>query len=230
MNLALAGMMPSGCQDKKKRKGLVIKATITTVSRIIVIHEFYYVFLSVSACFLTDLKSWQYVALIDHRSTEQGNTCVLSRSHVSRLFPKKKIVGLVVQLNEDTVQAKSSMLVVRSVIGYIVSYGIEVSNGNSNTQSTILKNWVRGLDCVSSSFPVIIISFLNSFSTGSEIISQKVFACLSRQYSLLLNAKAPKSCMASLYLACVASVSNQVIARKLERKRHSFFFALVPAF
>ena len=43
------------------------------------------------------------------------------------------------------------------------------------------------------------------------------------------------------YLACVASVSNRVIARKLERKqkknfplpllRHSFFFfALVPAF
>ena len=53
---------------------------------------------------------------------------------------KKKIDGLVVQLNEDAVQAKSGMLVVRSVIGYIVSYGIEVSNGNSNTQSTILKN------------------------------------------------------------------------------------------
>ena len=55
----------------------------------------------------------------------------------------------------------------------------------------------------------------------------------------------------SLYLACVASVSNRVIARKLERKqkkkkrvqssycakvradplpRHSFFFALVPVF
>ena len=40
------------------------------------------------------------------------------------------------------------------------------------------------------------------------------------------------------YLACVASVFNRVIARKLERKqkklrlpRHSFFFfALVPAF
>ena len=93
----------------------------------------------------------------------------------------------------------SSMLVVRSITGYIVAYEIEVSNGNSNTQSTILKNWVRGLYCVSSSFLVIIISYLNSFSTGSEIISQKVFACLSRQYSLLLNAKAPKSCMASLY-------------------------------
>ena len=124
----------------------------------------------------------------------------------------------------------TSMLVVRSITGYIVAYEIEVSNGNSNTQSTILKNWVRGLYCVSSSFLVIIISYLNSFSTGSEIISQKVFACLSRQYSLLLNAKAPKTCMASLYLACVASVSNRVIARKLERKRHSFFFALVPAF
>lgn len=78
----------------------------------------------------------------------------------------------------------SSMLVVRSITGYIVAYEIEVSNGNSNTQSTILKNWVRGLYCVSSSFLVIIISYLNSFSTGSEIISQKVFACLSRQYSL----------------------------------------------
>ena len=56
---------------------------------------------------------------------------LLSRSHVLRLFPKKKkIDGLVVQLNEDTVQAKSSMLVVRSVIGYIVSYGIEVTNVN----------------------------------------------------------------------------------------------------
>ena len=42
-------------------------------------------------------------------------------------------------MHEDTVQAKSSVLVVRSVMGYIVSYGIEVSNGNSNTQSTILK-------------------------------------------------------------------------------------------
>ena len=93
----------------------------------------------------------------------------------------------------------SSMLVVRSVMGYIVAYEIEVSNGNSNTQSTILKNWVRGLYCVSSSFLVIIISYLNSFRTGSEIISQKVFACLSRQYSLLLNAKAPKTCMASFY-------------------------------
>ena len=30
------------------------------------------------------------------------------------------------------------MLVVRSVTGYIVAYEIEVSNGNSNTQSTIL--------------------------------------------------------------------------------------------
>lgn len=48
MNLALARMMPSGCQDKKKREGLVVKATNTTLSRIIVIHEFYYVFLSVS--------------------------------------------------------------------------------------------------------------------------------------------------------------------------------------
>ena len=93
----------------------------------------------------------------------------------------------------------SSMLVVRSITGYIVAYEIEVSNGNSNTQSTILKNWVRGLYCVSSSFLVMIISYLNSFSTGSEIISQKVFACLSRQYSLLLNAKAPKTCMASFY-------------------------------
>ena len=56
---------------------------------------------------------------------------LLSRSLVLRLFPKKKkIDGLVVQLNEDTVQAKSSMLVVRSVIGYIVSYGIEVTNVN----------------------------------------------------------------------------------------------------
>ena len=140
-------------------------------------------------------STWsEYVALKDHRSTEQWNTCVLSRSHVSRLFPKKKkIDGLVVQLNEDTVQAKSSMLVVRSVIGYIVSYGIEVCNGNSNTQSTILKNWVRGRFLKFSCY------YLNSFSTVSEIISQKVFACLSRQYSLLLNAKAPKTCMASLY-------------------------------
>ena len=32
----------------KKREGLVVKATNTTLSRIIVIHEFYYVFLSVS--------------------------------------------------------------------------------------------------------------------------------------------------------------------------------------
>ena len=40
------------------------------------------------------------------------------------------------------------------------------------------------------------------------------------------------------YLACVASVSNRVIERKLERKQknspspviHFFFFALVPAF
>ena len=225
MNLALAGMMPSGCQDKKKRKGLVIKATNTTVSRIIVIHEFYYVFLSVS-----DLS--QYVSTwpskITARLRWEIRPCVLCRSHVSRLFPRKK--NWWTRSSAKWRYGTSSMLVVRSVTGCIVAYEIEVSNGNSNTQSTILKNWVRGLDCVSSSFPVIIISFLNSFSTGSEIISQKVFACLSRQYSLLLNAKAPKSCMASLYLACVASVSNRVIARKLERKRHSFFFALVPAF
>ena len=31
-------------------------------------------------------------------------------------------------------------------------------------------------------------------------------------------------------LACVASVSNRVIARKLERKQKKVFFALVPAF
>ena len=165
-------------------------------------------------------STWsEYVALKDHRSTEQGNTCVLSRSHVSRLFPKKK-KNWRTRSSAKWGYGTSSMLVVRSVTGYIVAYEIEVSNGNSNTQSTILKNWVRGLYCVSSSFLVIIISYLNSFSTGSEIISQKVFACLSRQYSLLLNAKVPKSCMASLYLACVASVSNRVIARKLERKRH----------
>lgn len=54
-------------------------------------------------------------------------------------FQEKKIDGLVVQLNEDTVQVYS-MMVVRSVTGYIVAYEIEVSNGNSNTQSTILKN------------------------------------------------------------------------------------------
>ena len=119
--------------------------------------------------------------------------CAMSVACLSVISKKKKIDGLVVQLNEDTVQAKSSMLVVRSVIGYIVSYGIEVSNGNSNTQSTILKNWVRGRFLKFSCY------YLNSFSTVSEIISQKVFACLSRQYSLLLNAKAPKTCMASLY-------------------------------
>lgn len=87
MNLALAGMMPSGCQDKKKRKGLVIKATNTTVSRIIVIHEFYYVFLSVS-----DLS--QYVSTwpskITARLRWEIRPCVLCRSHVSRLFPRKK--------------------------------------------------------------------------------------------------------------------------------------------
>lgn len=66
--------------------------------------------------------------------------CAKSVACLSLISKEKKIDGLVVQLNEDTVQAKSSMLVVRSVIGYIVSYGIEVSNGNSNTQSTILKN------------------------------------------------------------------------------------------
>ena len=109
--------------------------------------------------------------------------CAKSVACLSLISKKKKIDGLVVQLNEDTVQVYS-MMVVRSVTGYIVAYEIEVSNGNSNTQWTILKNWVRGLYCVSSSFLVIIISYLNSFSTGLEIISQKVFACLSRQYSL----------------------------------------------
>ena len=123
--------------------------------------------------------------------------CVLCRSHVSRLFPRKK--NWWTRSSAKWRYGTSSMLVVRSVTGCIVAYEIEVSNGNSNTQSTILKNWVRGLYCVSSSFLVMIITYLNSFSTGSEIISQKVFACLSRQYSLLLNAKAPKTCMASLY-------------------------------
>ena len=45
--------------------------------------------------------------------------------------------------------------------------------------------------------------------------------------------------LASTLLACVASVCNQVIARKLEREQkkggrgrgiHFFFFAVVPAF
>ena len=81
------------------------------------------------------------MAIKDYRSTEQRNTCAAkSVACLSVISKRKKIDGLVVQLNEDTVQAQSSMLVVRSVIGYIVSYGIEVCNGNSNTQSTILKN------------------------------------------------------------------------------------------
>ena len=92
MNLALARMIPSWCQDKKKRKGLVIKATNTTLSRIKVIHEFYYVFLSVSACFLTDLKSWEYVALKDYRSTEQWNTCAAESGRMSlAYFQEKKL-------------------------------------------------------------------------------------------------------------------------------------------
>lgn len=65
--------------------------------------------------------------------------CAKSFACLSLISKKKKIDGLVVQLNEDTVQVYS-MMVVRSVTGYIVAYEIEVSNGNSNTQSTILKN------------------------------------------------------------------------------------------
>ena len=81
------------------------------------------------------------MALKDHRSTEMGNTSVCAKSVacLSLISKKKKIDGLVVQLNEDTVQVYS-MMVVRSVTGYIVAYEIEVSNGNSNTQWTILKN------------------------------------------------------------------------------------------
>ena len=154
----------------------------------IVIHEFSYVFLSVS-----DLS--QYVSTwpskITARLRWEIRPCVLSRSHVSRLFPKKK--NWRTRSSAKWGYGTSSMLVVRSVTGYIVAYEIEVSNGNSNTQSTILKNWVRGR------FLKFSCNYLNSFSTVSEIISQKVFACLSRQYSLLLNAKAPKTFMASLY-------------------------------
>ena len=65
--------------------------------------------------------------------------CAKSVACLSLISKKKKIDGLVVQLNEDTVQVYS-MMVVRSVTGYIVAYEIEVSNGNSNTQWTILKN------------------------------------------------------------------------------------------
>lgn len=65
--------------------------------------------------------------------------CAKSVACLSLISKKKKIDGLVVQLNEDTVQVYS-MMVVRSVTGYIVAYEIEVSNGNSNIQSTILKN------------------------------------------------------------------------------------------
>lgn len=74
-----------------KRKGLVIKATNTTLRRIIVILEFYYVILSVSACFLTDLKSCHdtWPSKITARLSSEIRV-LLSRSHVLRLFPKKK--------------------------------------------------------------------------------------------------------------------------------------------
>ena len=106
MNLALAGMMPSGCQDKKKREGLVVEATNT--SRIIVIHEFYYVFLSVS-----DLS--QYVIWVrgPQRSPLDWAVkyvcCWVGRMSLA-YFQEKKIDGLVVQLNEDTVQVACWLL------------------------------------------------------------------------------------------------------------------------
>ena len=90
----------------KKREGLVVKATNTTLSRIIVIHEFYYVFLSVS-----DLS--QYVSTwpskITARLSREIRVCYVGRMSLA-YFQEKKIDGLVVQLNEDTVQVACWLL------------------------------------------------------------------------------------------------------------------------
>ena len=58
-------------------------------------------------------STWsEYVVLKDHRSTEMGNTfvCAKSVACLSLISKKKKIDGLVVQLNEDTVQVACWLL------------------------------------------------------------------------------------------------------------------------
>ena len=113
------------------------------------------------------------------------------------------------------------MLVVRSVTGYIVAYEIK-----SATETATLNRRSLKIECVDfTAFPQVfllslLVTLIHSALVQRLYRKKSSHVCLSRQYSLLLNAKAPKSCMASLYLACVASVSNRVIARKLERKRH----------
>ena len=55
-------------------------------------------------------STWsEYVALKDHRSTEQWNTCAAESVACLSLI-SKKIDGLVVQLNEDTVQVACWLL------------------------------------------------------------------------------------------------------------------------